>query len=158
VLLAIGGIGGVLGSVLGPRVATRFGGARTMVLAACVCPLVSMLAPLSTAGAGLVLFGAGLVGREVCITMFSLLARSYRQATVPRALLSRVTASIRFVSWGVLPVGALLGGALGELAGNRAALWVVCGLLLLTPLPILFSTVRGRRDLPDVPAYESQPA
>lgn len=158
VLLALGGVGGVLGGALGPRVAARFGGARTMVITACVCPLISMLAPLSTAGAGLVVFAAGLVGREVCITMFSLLARSYRQATVSRALLSRVTASIRFISWGVLPVGALLGGSLGELAGNRAALWVVCGLLLLTPLPILFSAVRGRRDLPDVPAYESQPA
>ncbi|GAB2856417.1 MFS transporter [Actinoallomurus bryophytorum] len=158
VLLAVGGVGGVLGGVLGPRVAARLGGARTMVLTACVCPLISMLAPLSTAGAGLVLLGAGLVGREVCITVFSLLARSYRQATVSRVLLARVTASIRFISWGVLPIGALLGGSLGELAGNRAALWAVCGLLLLTPLPLLFSDLRGRRDLPEAPVRESQPA
>lgn len=149
VLLALGGLGGVLGAAYGGFFATRVGTARTLLLAACIGPPIAMLVPLSTAGIGLLLFSVGLVGREVCIAVISLLARSYRQMTAPRDLLSRVTASIKFISWGVLPVGALLGGSLGQLLGNRGALWIICGLLLLTPLPLLFSAVRVRSDLID---------
>jgi hypothetical protein len=76
------------------------------------------------------------------VAVLSLLTRSYRQAATPPELLARVTATYRFLSWGVRPVGALAGGALGQWVGNRAALWVVCTAFLLTPVPIVSSWLR----------------
>ncbi|MFD2474339.1 MFS transporter [Amycolatopsis silviterrae] len=147
VLVALGGVGGVLGSALGPAIARRFGDARAMVVTALVGPLLSLLVPAAFGGAGLVLFAVGLIGREVCIAVYSLLARSYRQLTTPAGLLARVTASIKFLSWGVLPLGALAGGLLGQVLGNRAGMWAICLALLLTPLPLVLSGLLRKRDL-----------
>ncbi|WP_406630113.1 MFS transporter [Amycolatopsis sp. WGS_07] len=147
VLVALGGVGGVLGAALGPAIARRFGDARAMVVTALVGPLLSLLVPAAFGGTGLVLFAVGLIGREVCIAVYSLLARSYRQLTTPAGLLARVTASIKFLSWGVLPLGALAGGLLGQVLGNRAGMWAICLALLLTPLPLVLSGLLRKRDL-----------
>jgi MFS family permease len=149
VLVALGGVGGVLGAAAGASIARRFGDARAMVVTALVGPLLSLLVPTAFGGFGLLLFAVGLIGREVCISVYSLLARSYRQLTTPAGLLARVTASIKFLSWGVLPIGALVGGLLGQVLGNRAGMWVICLALLLTPLPLVLSGLLRRRDLDD---------
>ena len=73
---------------------------------------------------------------------------SFRQRYCPPSLLGRVTASMRFLGYGMVPLGALLAGALGTALGVRDALWIVqvifaaSGLLLLTP------RIRAARDLP----------
>jgi hypothetical protein len=64
-----------------------------------------------------------------------------------------MNASIRFLVWGTLPLGGLLGGALGELVGLRATLLVCAVGLVLAPLWLVASPLRGMRDLPaGVPA------
>jgi hypothetical protein len=35
----------------------------------------------------------------------------------------RVMATVRFISWGVIPFGALAAGAIASAAGNRTAMW-----------------------------------
>jgi MFS family permease len=136
------GLGGVCGALVGPRVAGRvgYGGAIAcgVALMASGNALVALAgAPLALAGlvAGQVLTGFGL---PLCtISMISL-----RQSITPRDLLGRVNATTRLVSWGALPLGALLGGALGEAIGIRptlvlssagSAMVVLWVLLALTP-------------------------
>jgi predicted MFS family arabinose efflux permease len=157
IVIAVGGAGGVLGASIGSPLADRIGSCRTLLAAAVCGPLLGLLVPLGAPGAGMVLFGAGLVSHELSISIVSLMARTYRQVAVPRELLARVTATIKFLSWGILPIGAVAGGALGRGAGNRPALWVVCVLFLLTPLPIVLSPIRARKDLLE-PADAKSPA
>jgi MFS family permease len=156
-LIALGGVGGVLGAAAGATIARRFGDARVMMVAALAGPLLSLLVPTAFGGIGLLLFGIGLIGREACISVYSLLARSYRQLTTPPGLLARVTASIKFLSWGVLPIGALAGGLLGQLLGNRAGMWVICLALLATPLPLVLSGLLRRRELDQPSATAAEP-
>jgi hypothetical protein len=47
-----------------------------------------------------------------------------KTAVTPDRLLGRMTASYRFLTYGAIPLGALLGGVLGELLGLRAAVAV----------------------------------
>lgn len=148
VLLASNGLGGVLGAFAAGPLSTRMGGARALRLAVIAGPLLALLIPTATRNATLVLFAAGMVGIFGFTVVFSVIARTYRQLTTPPHLLGRVTATIRFVSWGVLPFGALLAGTLGEAFGTRTALWIVCVAFLLTPLPILASPMRRARDIP----------
>lgn len=137
VLLAVGGVGGVLGAGLGARFATKLGFGRALLVAAVAGPIFSPLVPAGLPGAGLVLVAAGLFAREASVATLSLLIRTYRQISAPSELLARVTATYRFLAWGVLPIGAFGGGLLGQWLGNRAALWTVCGALVATPLPIV---------------------
>ncbi|MFD7244521.1 MFS transporter [Streptomyces massasporeus] len=136
--LAIGGVGALAGSIVGPFVARRFGAAKALWAAAFIGPPLGLLVPFSQAGLGMVLFAVGLFGREACIAMYSLMARSVRQMASPPHLLARVTATIKFVSWGVLPIGAIAGGTLGQTLGVRPAILVFCVLLLLTSTPLWF--------------------
>jgi MFS family permease len=142
VLVALGGIGGIIGAAMAARFARQFGVDKALLISALAGPLLAMLVPLTVPGPGLLLFAAGVLGIEGCVAVLSLLTRSYRQAATPPELLARVTATYRFLSWGVRPVGALAGGALGQWVGNRAALWVVCTAFLLTPVPIVSSWLR----------------
>jgi hypothetical protein len=56
-------------------------------------------------------------------------------------------ATVRFVSWGAQPLGALTAGLLATYAGTHAALWAVCTAALLPPLYLLAVPVGRRRDL-----------
>jgi len=62
----------------------------------------------------------------------------------------RVNATIRFIVWGTLPVGALIVGALGTWLGNRNAIWVAAA---VSPLWRLTSPLRRLHHIP-----ETQPA
>ena len=68
-----------------------------------------------------------------------------RQAFSPPELIGRASVSITFMLIGVVPLGALLGGALGDAIGPRGALLVAGVGILLTPLWLLFSPVRSLR-------------
>jgi MFS family permease len=58
---------------------------------------------------------------------------SLRQRIVPDRLLGRVNSAYRLFAWGTQPVGALLGGLIGELLGLRAV-FLLAGLVGLTLL------------------------
>ncbi|QFU87829.1 hypothetical protein YIM_13215 [Amycolatopsis sp. YIM 10] len=59
-----------------------------------------------------------------------------------------MNASVRFVVWGVLPLGSMLGGVLGEFAGIRNTLWVAGALEALAVVWVLASPLRRMRDIP----------
>lgn len=148
VLLASGGLGGVAGAVAAGLLSTRLGGARALRLAVVAGPLLALLIPMAGPGPSLALFAAGMAGISAFTVVFSVIARTYRQLVTPPHLLGRVTATNRFISWGVLPFGALLAGFLGEALGNRPALWIICAAFLITPLPVFSSPLRRARELP----------
>jgi MFS family permease len=65
---------------------------------------------------------------------FNVVFGSIRQRIVPNHLLGRVMASFRVISWGALPVGALLGGIVGQTFG-LPAVFIGAGLIHLALLP-----------------------
>ncbi len=88
-------------------------------------------------------------------TTYNISVASIRQAATPDRLLGRVGSSELFVGYGVLPVGALLGGVLASRIGvgetllisMLAQLPLLMVLLLASPLPTL-------RELPPPPDGE----
>jgi MFS family permease len=146
-LLAADGVGGVLGAAVATPLVARVGSARTVLLTMVTAPASALLVPLAHRGPALAFWVLGNLGLAASTVTFSIVARVHRQRSVPPALLPRVMATVRFVSWGVAPIGALVAGGLGELLGVRPALAIVCGTLLLGLLPVLGSPIRTRRDL-----------
>ena len=149
VLMATDGAGSLLGAAVTTRLARRFGSARTLVVASSFGAALALLMPLATSGAGLVVFGLGNAGFAAGVVVLSVLTRTHRQETSPPELLSRVMATVRFVSWGVIPIGALLAGLLASTFSIRSALWVVVAVSIVVPVIARFSVVGRRRDLAD---------
>jgi hypothetical protein len=59
-----------------------------------------------------------------------------------------MNASVRFVVWGTMPIGAFLGGIIGSEYGVLAALWVGVAGQSLGVLPVLLSPLVRMHDLP----------
>jgi predicted MFS family arabinose efflux permease len=148
--------GGILGALCARRVAQRFGTAHGTIIALLVTSPFAMLIPMSGPGmrlgfaiAGGIVLGAGVVAGNV-------IKGSFRQMYTPHALLGRVTVSVQFLNYGTIPLGGLLGGALGEALGLRSTMWMMTGLVALAPLILLIGPIRSHRDLPISPVHSGQ--
>ncbi|MBJ7901749.1 MFS transporter [Streptomyces sp. DSM 110735] len=146
-LVAADGIGSLVGSLVAARLATRFGTARIMILASLVGAVLATAMPLTVGLGSALFFAVGNAGYGAGVVIGSIVTRTHRQTESPPELLSRVMATVRFVSWGALPLGAALSGLLAATAGLRPALWLLCACTFLGPAILLLSGVRGRRDL-----------
>jgi MFS family permease len=93
--------------------------------------------------------GVLMVTGSVTGIWWNIISISLRQRIVPDQMLGRVNAAYRVLSWGAMPVGAALGGVLGEVVGLQP-LFAVTALgtlaLLIPMLPII-----GDARLPDQP-------
>ncbi|MER7466929.1 MFS transporter [Streptomyces sp. NPDC097981] len=150
-------VGGLLGSLLTTRIAARIGQGQAMrasVIAGSVLWLLAL--PMYQADGrftvAVVLQGLG----WLVFTTFKINSVAFRQRICPKPLLGRMTASVRFVIWGAMPVGALIGSALGQGLGVRQAMWVGAAGELLAVVPLLCSPLRTMRELPAEPAEPAE--
>ena len=148
-VLSAAGVGGVLGALTAGWWTRRFGQVRTIWLSALVTFPFGLLIPLGGADWRMVLLVLGEVGSAYGVIVYNIAQVSYRQSICPDRLLGRMNASIRFVVWGALPLGGLVGGALGGGIGVTPTLWVAVGGQAVAVLWVLLSPLRAMRDVPE---------
>ncbi|MFF4391964.1 MFS transporter [Streptomyces sp. NPDC001552] len=146
-VLAMDGVGALAGAAVAVRVTGRLGTAYGIIAADLAGGALLLFAPLTTSASNAHWFGLALAGFSFGSAIGSITTRTYRQTQSPPELLSRVMATVRFVSWGALPLGALTAGLLATLAGTHAALWAVCAAALLPGLYLLATPVGRSRNL-----------
>ncbi|MCM1012071.1 MULTISPECIES: MFS transporter [unclassified Brevibacterium] len=117
VALGAAGFGGVCAAMTADPIARRFGEGRVVFWCVLGGTGLGLLIPLTTSVPGIVFLVLGYFGLSVATVVFSAITGAYRQRTIPVALLGRVTAASRLVSWGIAPFGALGGGAIAASAG-----------------------------------------
>ena len=159
IIFAAGAPGALLAALLGARVTKRLGLGISIMGGIFVATASSLLvvfatdASLLTAVILVVMFFLGSFGN----VLYNVNQVSLRQAITPDRLLGRMNASMRFLIWGTIPLGSLIGGLLGDAIGLRATiiLAVIGG---ISPfLWILFSPVRRLKEIP-APAAPTQSA
>jgi MFS family permease len=147
VLIATGGVGGVVGAAVANRLSVRFGTGRVWRMALLLGPMVGLALPVAWPGIGLVFFVIGNVGIAIGTAIVAVIGGSARQAACPPDLIGRMSATSRTLTWGVIPLGAAAGGALSAIVGVRGALWLVAVAFFLAPLMVWLSPVRRVHDL-----------
>lgn len=150
-LIAAAGAGGVAGALAARRVADRIGTARATLLFELGLPLFALLIPLTVPGVGVLLFVTGGFCVSAGVVAGNIIKASFQQRYCPPELLGRLTASTAFLSYGTIPLGALLGGTLATVLGVRAAMAITTAGVPLAALILLFSPIRRTRDLPVSP-------
>jgi MFS family permease len=150
VIVSVASVGGVVGALVTERVTDRFGIGRTMAGALLVAAVGMLLFPL--AGGPTALAVAVLIAAQALIRttdqLFYINYLSVCQALTPDRLQGRVNASIRVFTAGTIPLGALVGGLLGETIGLRAVGVVAAAGVFLAFLWVALSSVRSLRVLP----------
>ena len=151
-VFAVVSIGGLVGAAVAGRIARRFGTARGLLLCELVVAPFIVLLPLSGREIPLPV-GALAWAVAVCgVVAGNVIAGSFYQTYCPPELIGRVRASASTVNFGAIPVGALLGGYLGQVLGSRSTIWIMSAVLLSAGVVLLTSPLRGLRDFPASPA------
>jgi MFS family permease len=129
---------------------TIFWTIATSSIAGLCYPLAPKSFPLPLLMAGGALFGFGAVAYN--ITQVSL-----RQAITPERLQGRMNAAMRWIVWGTIPLGGLLGGGIATWFSLRTALWVGGIGQVFAIVPIAVGSVRTVKEMPE-PVTEPTPA
>lgn len=144
IILAAGATGAIVGAVLAGPLAKRIGTGSailsSLILGVGVwAPLIYLASP-STAIPFLVV--AWFFG-EISFVSWSINQGSFRQAICPEKLQGRISATMRFLTVGAVPLGSVVGGLLGEILGLRMTIGLAGLGLLVAPLLLFFSPVRA---------------
>jgi len=152
-VLGAASIGGVIGSILTGRISRRLGVGPAFVLSCVLFPLPLVLVPLAQ-GRPYWLILTLLFASEFLsgfgVMILDIVGGSIKTALIPDRLRARVAGAYMVVNYGVRPLGALVGGALGTWIGLRPTLWIattaaIAGVLWLLPSPLM-----RMRELPEV--------
>ncbi|GAA0428729.1 MFS transporter [Acrocarpospora corrugata] len=142
------GLGGLLGAVVAPRLAERFGGDRVLLGSVLFFPAGFVVMAAASGPVWLVsaLIAASEIVVGVAVVCFSVCSGAATLREAPADFIGRVNASINFGTQGVMAFGGLLGGVLGEVLGLRPAMWVCAAGAVLT-IPCLWWSplTRGAR-------------
>ena len=154
ILMSIGSIGGLLGATATPKLIKLVGEGPLVVLSALASGLVQFFIPL----AWYIPHQYSIIPLAAQSFFTSFLALTYnitqvtaRQRLCPEHLLGRMNASIRFMVWGSMPIGALIAGILGTVFGVLSTIWIGVILGLFSACFVLFSPLRTMRKMPDKP-------
>jgi len=159
IVFSIGGLGFLVGALLPSLVNRRLGLGATTAMALVVVGASDLLVPLAEGSGWLVVplliaaqffFGIGM-------TLFNVNQVSIRQVAVHDHLRGRAGATARFVAMGVVPIGALLGGVLGEAIGLRQTLVLAAIGEITAALWLWVSPVRAIRQLPEESVLSEAP-
>ena len=149
-MYAIASLGGFLGSVMATRLVGWFGLGRAIIAGHLQVILALLIIPLSgrqvELALPLIVFSMAMWGFGAVVYVIN--SVSVRQAITPNEYQGRVAASLRFVSWGISPLGFMLGGILGEILGLRTTLLAAGAGSLASLIFLLFSPVWQLRGQP----------
>ena len=150
IALGVGSAGGLLGAFLAGR-PPRYGFGPTLVVAFLVGGIAGLLVSLAgvLGGAWAVpLLVAGQALNGISYPVYAVALTSLRQVLTPERLRGRATASFTTVAWGVLPIGSLAGGLLGDAFGLRAVLLASGVGMAASFLWLLCARLAQLRDIP----------
>jgi predicted MFS family arabinose efflux permease len=149
-LQSVGCVGGLVGALAVGRVSGRIGIGPAIILFGGIAAGSYLLLPVPAVGGAVAvaLVALAFVLDEGGSAVSTVLVSSARLSIIPPQMIGRVGACNRVIAMGVIPLGYVVGGWLGDVIGTRATL--VTGALVLGSSIIALASPRlvAQRDLP----------
>ncbi len=122
-LLTAGAAGGVAGGLVGPAIVRYLGSQGALRFALLLFPFPYLAIYVAD---NVAFIACALFFQMFAALLWNIVTVSLRQRTIPENILGRVNSIYRFFGWGLMPIGALIGGILVTLTeptmGREAAL------------------------------------
>jgi MFS family permease len=151
-IVAMGGIGSLLGAVISRRLVAAIGLGRTLIATATISLAGGLLLPLAGGSRFTVLslLAAHQLISDCFSVAFVIQAVTLRQTVLPRDLLGRANAAVHVCTASLVPVTAIAAGVLAELTSIRDAVWV--GVLIGLAAPVFLLPLRNVSAMPEAQA------
>jgi MFS family permease len=149
IIFSVGSAGSLLAAFSAMRLSNRFGIGPTTIGVGLLWGPAALLVAFAPAGnAAIPILVAAVFIFGFTVVIYNIVQVSYRQAICPPRLQGRMNSVMRFIVWGTIPIGSLIGGALGTWLGLRETLVVGAIGGALSILWIVFSPQRHLREMP----------
>jgi MFS family permease len=158
VTFGLGNVGAIIGALSAERIARRFGVGPTIVGATALGGPGLLLLALAPREFPIPFLVAGSFIGGFEIVVYNINQLSFRQAITPTAIQGRMNATMRFIVWGTIPLGSILGGAIATVVGLQTAIIVGALGVFLAVLPLVITPVRTLRDMPTPAEDPEDPA
>ena len=149
-LASIGSIGLFAGSYISPRLSRKVGVGPSIGIALIVMSLSGFALPLASGSVGTIyaVVAVSEVAFLVGLVIYQVLIVSVRQSMTPDSLQGRITSTVVVSSRAAAPVGAILGGLLGEYVGLRGSLLISSAGMGLAVFWIVYYGTWRLREMP----------
>jgi MFS family permease len=148
IVFGLGNVGALVGALVANRLAARIGVGPAIVVTLFVGSFNALLVAAAPASGPVpFLVGGGLLAGFSQMA-YNINQVSYRQAICPPRMQGRMNATMRFLVWGTMPVGGIVGGVLATAIGVHETIWLAAVLGFLPALFPLLSPVRSIRTMP----------
>jgi MFS family permease len=148
--LTISNLGALAAAFNANRVSARVGVGRTIIASSIIGGPMFLVIPFAPEGTAALAFliPAFVIGGAMNV-IYNVTQVSLRQAITPERIQGRMNSVMRFIVWGTIPLGSLLGGVLASSIGVQETL-IISGIGCCLPfLTVLFSPVRDIRTMPE---------
>jgi MFS family permease len=149
VVFAIGSAGWLVGAALSPRMQKWLGVGGATILGAALGGPGTLIVALTPKSFPVPFFIAGMAIGGAGAVIYNIQQVSLRQAITPERMQGRMNSVMRFLVWGPIPLGALVGGAIATSFGLRTALLVGAVGGFTSTIPIIFSPIRRLKEMPE---------
>ncbi len=150
-ILGVGNIGLVVGAISAPKLLRMLGLGRTLVVSLFLSGLGLVAVPLALYGPPTPILTVLWFSSNALFPAYNINQISLRQAITPDRLQGRMNATMRTFVWGVLPLGAFVGGILGVRLGIVWTLVIGALVSTLATVWVLFPPVISLRSIPQNP-------
>jgi MFS family permease len=130
VVLAVQGIGALMGSIAAPLASKKFGRGRALALNLFLASLMVVFTGLAPNVLTFVLISI-VIG--FTISVWNILLMSLYQSLIPSHLYGRIHGARRTIVWGLMPIGAIIGGVIAR-GGLRLPFLIGGGIATLISL------------------------
>lgn len=154
-VLVAGGVGSLIGSWFGPKLSRRFRYGRVLLGTLALGNSAPLLVLLTTVvhGRDLAILAVVFLVMGIGMGISNAHVVTVRQVVAPPGTLGRLNAAYRMISWGAVPIGALLGGAVATMLGPWAGMVVGALGLATATIWVALSPVRMLVKLEDAARF-----
>lgn len=150
IFFSFGGVGALIGSILAKKAIAKIGIGPATVWSMIVGCSSLLLVPLAsgTTNTRIVIILTGFLINGIGLGLSNVNCITLRQTIIPENMRATAMSASRLLTWGGIPLGALLGGIMGEVLGIRETLLLATMGMLLAPLWVILSPLRNTHELP----------
>ena len=149
VVFGLGSIGWLAGAASASRMQRWLGVGGATILGAAMGGPGTLLVALTPQSFPVPFLVVGTIIGGFGAVVYNIQQVSLRQAITPERMQGRMNSVMRFLVWGPIPLGALIGGAIASTFGLRTALVVGAVGGFTSTIPIILSPIRKLKVIPE---------